>query len=243
MTSPSTLSPRSSATAPSSSPSKWTAGRTISVVVGSLFALIALGLVAAGGIATWLTNTQRDAAGYISTHSRVVSTAGYAITSDRIDLGTGADLVTPGDVLGNVRIRATSTNATNPIFIGVAPSANVESYLRGVSRQVITDWTPFSTGYREQAGAAPSIAPTKAAIWTATAAGVGTQSLTWRASTGDWTVVIMQANGQPGIAVKTDIGATLPDLGWYALAFFVSGGVLLTVAAVMIAIPVARASR
>lgn len=223
--------------------SGWTAGRTASVIVGSLLALLALALLAAGGLASWLTNTQRDSAGYISTDRHVVSTAGYAITTDRINLGTSADLVTPADVFGTLRIRATSTNAATPIFIGVAPSGQVDAYLRGVSRQVITDWSPFGSTYSEHAGTAPVTAPTAATIWTAHTAGTGPQSVTWTASAGDWTAVIMQATGQAGVTVTADIGATLPDLGWYALVFFVGGGVLLVAATAMIAIPIARAGR
>ena len=40
---------------------RWTGGRIASLVIGSLLALMALGVLAVGGVATWADNTQRDA--------------------------------------------------------------------------------------------------------------------------------------------------------------------------------------
>jgi hypothetical protein len=39
------------------------------------------------------------------------------------------------------------------------------------------------------------------------------------------------------------MGATIPDLAWFAVGLFVVGGLLLGAAVALIAVPVARASR
>ena len=221
----------------------WTGGRVVSLVIGSVLGLASLGLLAAGGVATWATNTQRDAAGYLTSNSRSFSTASYAVTSDGIDLGSSADAVTPGDILGTVRIRATSTNPANEVFIGVASQAAAATYLAGVDRQVVTNWANGDTRNDLSRGAAPATTPTAARIWTAQAAGPGTQALTWRPTGGHWVVVVMNADARAGVSITADAGAKVPDLGWIAAGLFAVGGVLLLAAVALIAVPVARASR
>jgi len=63
----------------------WTAGRIVALVIGVLLVLVSLALVALGGAATWL-ETHKDH-GYVSTGSRTLSTPGYALASNRLDLG------------------------------------------------------------------------------------------------------------------------------------------------------------
>lgn len=220
----------------------WTVGRIFSLVIGCILGLAALGLLSAGGFAVWATTTQRDAAGYL-TSAHAIATTGHAITSDQIDFWTATDWVTPADVLGTIRIRATAANPAAAVFIGVAPTAEVDSYLTGVNRQVVTGWSPFSSYYRHEAGAAPNTAPTDARIWTAQVSGPGTQTLTWQPAGGSWTIVMMHPNGSGGLSVTADMGATIPDLAWFAVALFAVGVVLLGAAVPLIAVPVVRASR
>jgi hypothetical protein len=234
------------AAAPPSAPTKrrgWTAGRIVSLVIGCILGLVSLGLLGAGGFATWATNTQRDAAGYLTSGTQTIATPGHAITSDQIDFWTATDWATPADVVGTIRIRATATNPAAAVFIGVAPKAAVDSYLTGVNRQVVTGWSPFETQYRGETGAAPKTAPIDARIWTAQVSGPGTQTLTWRPTGGTWTIVVMHPNGSAGLSVTADMGATIPDLAWFAVGLFVVGGLLLGAAVALIAVPVARASR
>jgi hypothetical protein len=221
----------------------WTAGRVVSLVIGSLLALVSLGVLAGAGFATWATNTQRDAHGYLTSSARNFGTTSYAITSDSIDLGTGTDRFTPGDILGTLRIRATATAPTKAVFVGVAPKARVDQYLAGVGHAVVTDWADSHTRSVLHRGAAPATPPIAAGIWTAHAAGRGTQTLTWRPAGGQWVVVVMNADGSRGVSVKADAGATIPDLGWFAVGLFAIGGVLLALAVVLIVVPIRRASR
>lgn len=129
------------------------------------------------------------------------------------------------------------------MFIGVAPTAAVDSYLAGVSRQVVTGWSPFSSDYRHEAGAVPKTAPIDAQVWTAQVSGPGTQTLTWQPVGGSWTIVMMHPNGSAGLSVTADIGATIPDLAWFAVALFAAGVLLLSAAVLLVAVPAARASR
>lgn len=220
----------------------WTAGRIVSLVIGCILGLISLGPLAAGGFATWATSTQRDAAGYL-TSTLTIGTAGHAITSEQIDFWTATDWVTPADVVGTIRIRASAADSAAGVFIGVAPTAAVDRYLAGVNRLVVTGWSPFSSYYRPEAGSAPKTAPAEAGIWTAQVSGPGTQTLTWRPAGGSWTVVMMHPNGSAGLSVTADMGVTIPSLAWFAVALFALGILLLGAAVPLVAISVIRASR
>lgn len=221
-------------------PPGWTAGRVVSLVTGCVLGLVSLGLLAAGGLATWETNTQRDAAGYLSASAHTIATSGYVITSDEV-----GELVNqvPAGVLGTTRVRATATNPTTGVFIGIGPKAAVDSYLSGVNRRVITGWFPFATRDDQGTAAAPRTGPLDAGIWTAHVAGPGTQTLNWRPAAGSWTVVVMRPNGGAGLSATADVGATVPDLAWFAVALFAVGVVLGGAAAALIAVPLARARR
>lgn len=216
----------------------WTGGRIVSLVAGCFLGLASLGLLSAGGWATWETNTQRDAAGYVNASTHTLATAGHVVTSEEV--GEISNQI-PASILGNVRIRATATNPNAAVFIGIAPKAAVDGYLAGVDRKVVTGWFPFATHDVLGAGAAPKTTPIDARIWTAEVSGTGTQSLTWRPSAGNWTVVVMNQNGAAGVSAAADVGASIPDLAWFAVALFALGLLLLGAAVPLITVPLLRA--
>lgn len=221
----------------------WTGGRITALVAGSLLALISFGLLAGGGVATWMDNTQRDAGGYLTTGTHTFSTGSYALTSGKIDLGSSADLFAPSDFLGTVRLRVTPTGPQSPVFVGIASQAAVDQYLAGAGHDEVTDWANGSTVHHSGTGASPARAPAAAGIWIAQSSGTGTRTVTWKPGPGNWTVVVMNTSATPGLAVTADIGATLPDLGWIAGGLLAAGGVLLLVAGTLILVSVTRASR
>jgi len=217
----------------------WTTGRVVALVAGCLLGLISLGLLAGGGWATWVTNTQRDSTGYLTANAHALATNGHAITSKGVsDLARGPY----SDWLGTVRVRVTPTDPAARVFIGVGPTSAVNSYLAGVDRTVVTDWFPLTTDRVAASGSAPRAAPTDTAIWSSRTVGSGQQTLTWKPASGT-TVVMMNADGHAGLTTTADIGATIPDLVWLAVGLFIAGGLLLAAAVVLVAVPVVRASR
>ena len=112
--------------------------RIASVVAGAFGALVALALVAAGSTLIWAHATQRDAAGYYTTPTAHLTTAGYALTG-QVDFGaapTDQDWV-PAHLLGTVRIRATGAGGA-PLFLGIGPESAVDSWLAGVAHTHVT---------------------------------------------------------------------------------------------------------
>src|SRR5512132_4428066 len=104
----------------------WPASRVAAIVIGSLLALLALTLLGAAGTALWADRTQRDG-GYVATEETELGTAGVGW------------LYGPG-LLGKVRIRVTPQSSASRLFVGIGRSADVDRYLAGVGRTVISDF-------------------------------------------------------------------------------------------------------
>lgn len=210
---------------------RWGVGRVIAVVLGSL-ALIASGALATAGIAlAILDQTQRED-GYLTSDSFELRSDGFAVSSDAIDLNDPTFLPLPGSFLGDARV--TTERDGGEVFVGVARTDDVEEYLDGVEHATVVDvddWDGSAEAeYRETDGGSPSTPPGDADIWVASASGPGEQSLTWDVESGDWTVVVMNADGSSPVEAEASVGATLPGLGWMVGALLVAGGFGLLVA-------------
>ena len=215
-------------------PSGWTGGRITALVIGVLLALVSLTLLGSGGTALWADTTQRDAAGYLTTSAHEFATAGSALASERIDLGSAGTgwLYTP-TLLGTVRIRVTPAHPSPALFVGIGPTADVDRYLAGVSHTLISDL--WSNGIRAIDGGTPRSAPGTQTFWAASATGRGPQTLRWDPADGSWTVVVMNASGRPGIHIRTDLGARYPSLLPIAVGLLAAGAVFGAGAALLIA--------
>ena len=224
--------------------SRWTPGRIVSLVLGCLFALASVGLLVAGGALLFADRTMRTD-GFVTSDTGPLTSAGYAVVSDPIDLhvGSGPDWAVLESTLGDVRIRATSdAQSGGPVFLGIAPAAEVARYLQGVPHATVSELGDDTTS-TEHPGSAQPDPPTAQKFWAAQASGPGTQSLTWSPSSGRWNLVAMNADGSRGVAMQGDAGAEVPALTWVATALIVLGALLLALGVILIVIPVRRASR
>jgi hypothetical protein len=214
-------------------PSGWTGGRITALAIGAVLVLVALGLNAAGAVALWADLSHRDAAGYVTTDVHAFSTAGSALATDPVELGDpGVGWLYSTVVLGEVRIRVTPADASSTMFVGIGPSGDVNRYLTGVSHTLISDL--WSDRVQVIGGDNPASAPGTQDFWVASASGTGAQTLTWDPANGSWTVVVMNADGKPGVDVTTDLGAKMPSLVGIAVGSLVIGGVFLIGGVVLI---------
>jgi hypothetical protein len=71
---------------------------------------------------------------------------------------------------------------------------------------------------------------------------VGTQTLTWKVRDGDWSVVLMNADGSRGVAADLDLGAKLSFLLWVSIGLLI-GGVLVTGGSTALIVLAARPRR
>ena len=156
------------------------------------------------------------------------STSTYALVSDSYRAGTANDWFVARDLLGTVRI---NVHSTQPVFIGIAPEAAVNSYLAGVAREEATGLDAARSEFRTRPGGPPSAAPTTSRIWVASATGSGDQILTWTAQSGNWRIVLMNAAGTPNVAAELSVGARFPHLLTIGIAALGAGILILLLAA------------
>ncbi len=213
--------------------SGWTGGRVAALVVGGLLVLLSLVVLGAGGTALWADRTQR-VGGYATTGVHEFSTSGSALATERTHLGAAGIgwLYSPG-LLGKVRIRVTPVGAGAPLFVGIGPSSDVDRYLAGVNHTLISDF--FRDRVEAISGGKPPSPPGSEDFWATSASGRGPQTLVWDPANGSWTVVVMNADGRPGIHVAADLGAKLPPLLWIAIGLLLVGAVLLVGGALVVA--------
>src|SRR5215207_3954467 len=218
----------------------WTAGRVVAVVLGSIAALIAIALLLGGAALIGAHASARDSDGYYTTGSERLATATYALTAEDIDLGSDAADVVPKDVLGRVRIRAERPGG-RPVFVGIGPEREVDTYLRGVAHAEVEDLDP--PRYLTTRGGAPRRPPSAERFWVASTEGSGRQAVTWEVEGGQWTIVAMNADAARRVAFDADVGA---KVGWFlgvGIGMVIVGLLLLAGGVVLIVVAGRRASR
>ena len=95
------------------------AGHIIAIVLGAILALAGIASLIGAGTLGWANATQRDSQGFFSTSTDRFASSTYAITSDRIDLNSGAgpgEWFTNNDNVATVRIR---TKTPSNVFVGI----------------------------------------------------------------------------------------------------------------------------
>ena len=219
----------------------WTAGRIVSVTVGSLLVLMGLAFAGAGGTLALADATERDD-GFVMTPATSLVSDTHAIRSEDAEVDTdGAASWVPSAWLGQVRVHARADTQA-PLFVGVAATSDVDRYLGDVSYDTLRDLRGGRAVLRTTDGGAPATPPTDQTFWVAQATGTDA-TLTWDLEDGDWTIVLMRADGTTGVSADVSTGAELPILDAVVAALFVLAGLFLLAGALLIAIPVRSATR
>jgi hypothetical protein len=216
-------------------PRRFSGGRIAALVAGSLLAIVSLGFFAAGGAALW-ANGEKDDQGYVSTRTERFQTGTAALRTENLDVDLGGTAtVLDADVYGKVRLQVTP-RADKDVFVGVARTDDVTRYLRSTAHARVTDldYRPFHADYATSGGARRAAPPATQHIWSAQAHGHGVQTLTWDVADGDWSVVVMNADGSPGVDAGVRAGANVPFLNEVAWGAVGIGAVLLLVSAALL---------
>ena len=197
-------------------------------VVGGIAVLIGIVALVGGGALVGVHETQRDSDGYYASGRNAIASPTHALVSDELDVGTGGpDWLFRHGRLGTVRVTATGSDA-KPIFVGVARQADVDAYFAG-SR---TTTSPISTSTRSAStsparqGTRTPVAPAERTFWATSASGTGEQTVTWPVQKGSWEIVVMNADGTPGVRSELGVGAKLNILLGIGVALIAIGGIL-----------------
>jgi hypothetical protein len=220
--------------------------RIVSLVVGCVLILPAIGVLLAGGALAFGYTTQRDDDGYFDVTIDQLQTPTAAITGE--DVKFAADPGSPDWLIDaidlDVRLRATALDSEQEIFIGIARQTDLDRYLADVAHDRVIRIVGRTPVYRQQGSEVAAVAdPTEQDFWVASAAGSGTQELDWSATSGRWAAVVMNADGTPGITATMTIGAKSGLIAPLAVVLTLLGVVLTATAVVLIVYGAAGARR
>ena len=208
------------------------AGRVVLIIVGVITALLSLALLASGATLVVVDQTQRDDDGFLMSPTQDFASPTYAIVSESADIDSSGGEWALDTFLGTVRIRSESVR---PLFVGIAPVAEVDGYLDDVERDIVDDLD--SSGdpeYARRPGGAPSGAPATQTFWAASLSGAGEQTLEWDPEDGDWRAVVMNEDASRDMTADMSIGAELDSVLWIGIGLLVLGALLAAGAALAI---------
>jgi hypothetical protein len=179
-------------------------GRTALMAAGAIVLVLGALVIAAGGAALWQTGNSDG--GYFSSGVHRFDTTSHAIVTE----GFRVDSDVPRWLIGRTRITATSSDG-KPVFIGVARKRDIDAYLANVSRSQIRnlEYGPFAVDYANLGGTASPARPVSRSIWAASTSGTGEQQLSWRLRSGEWRVVLMNADGSSGVSADVKVGGRI----------------------------------
>ncbi len=231
--------------ADSQEPQGRTALNIIALALGGILALAAIILMVAGLLLAFLYATERDDDGFFTSSEERVVTTTSALTSERIDLGSEVE---PDSRLWDfdlATVRVTAQSSTDPVFIGIAREEFVEQFLLGVRHEELTrvDFSPFSYETRLRPGERQSSPPADQDFWAASASGTGVQSLEWGVERGRWMIVLMNADGSPGVDQLVQAGVKVNAIGAVTVALLGVGLLVLIVALTLLIVGVRGVSR
>lgn len=206
------------------------AGRIVLLVLGCLIGLLGLGILIGGIAAAVAHGVARDSDGFFRSDKISLVSATSAITSDSVDMGGGpADigwLSERGDI-GTVFVEITPVTAGEEVFAGIGPTSEVDRYLASVGVDRVDEIDDNVAVLEPVEGTATPAPPVDQTFWVAQLATAETGSMTWEIEQGDWSIVVMNADGSPGVDVDARVGIKLDWLLPVAIGLIIGGVILL----------------
>src|SRR3954453_5762898 len=206
---------------PFAAPARNRTGPLAATVTGAVAAFFAVVLIAGGAALLWVSSHKADDAGYYTSATHQYSTPTRALTPASLDVGADAPgWVFSSGTLGHVRIAPRSADSAKPVFVGIARTHDVDAYLDQVQHDEVADvdLTPFTLDRTRSAGEGRPAMPAAQRFWAASSS--DGRPLDWKVRSGEWSVVMMNADGSPGVHVDATVGAQVPflrDLGWWLM--------------------------
>jgi hypothetical protein len=158
-----------------------------------------------------------------------VSSRAVVTDSELLRWNTMPGFVSPDDI----RVEGVAAGS-DAFFMGIASADEVAEYLDGVAHDEIAEWDASGDGsldyvvYPRNEGVANPAAPGTMGFWVASVSDSGELALDWTIESGDWALVIMNADGSLGVSADIRFGvAALSVLFPIGLASLVVGLVAL----------------
>lgn len=210
-------------------------GKVVLLVIGSLLILMGLGL-ASGAAVAGVFNAGQSGDRFLSLPEETYEVDSYALTLPDVNVD-GA--VRAEDAVATLQLEGRPAQGRD-LFIGIGPSDAVDRYLRDVPRSELQDvsFAPFRVDYLNIQGTRAPAPPGSQDFWAESSSGSGEQSLEWNLDGGDWSVVVMNADGSRSVAADLQAGVRAGFLGpltWILLTssivFLIAGIALVVIGA------------
>jgi hypothetical protein len=196
------------------------AKKIVLIVFGVVILLVGLAVTALG-VAGLVVGGR---SGSIQSGYHAVGTPTYAFVSNAQQLrrGQGFELNS-----GHATLRVDARNGGEPLFVGVGPAQQVTTYLAGSAYATVTDvnFGPFRIDTQQSVGNAKPARPADQSFWVARASGPS-PSLTWPIASGEYRLVVMNADASAGVHGDARLGLRIPGLFGTALGATIGGSIL-----------------
>ena len=200
------------------------------LIFGVLLSLAGLGLTGAAASLGAAVFLQRDG-NFITAPVQRYTVDTYAITSQRLDVVVDRGLPSAGRTgpVASFMLQATSADPGRDIFVGVGPQDDVSSYLANVELSELLQirFNPFQATYRTMSGTEEPALPGDQDFWAVSAQGPGTQRIESDLRSGNWAVVVMNADGSRPVVVDLQAGIRSRFLAPVTLGTLMTGLALL----------------
>ena len=163
-----------------------------------------------------------DDDGWISTGPIRMSTDAVALVGEDIEVDLGGHIADDRTFVGwdaiPARLQADSRN-DKPVFIGVADQAAADAYLAGVAIARVDSFADHPD-IHWVSGTGQIAAPADQDIWVASSTN---GRLDWDVTHGDWTIVVLNADGSAGVDVALTGEARIPFLAAIGIVLVIVG--------------------
>ena len=230
--------PTNPATRPRMNPWNW-----VLLIAGVILSAVGLGLAIAGTFLMMTNAGQRDGQ-YLTLEAQRYESIGHAIISPPIvfdEVPADSPERPPLEDIASFQVRATPVIPNQELFIGVADTSDVETYLSDVPHAIFenTDWSHDrgpdqwseapDARLQEIGGVEAPAPPGEQDFWAESVSGAGTQELTFDLQQGQWTLVVMNADGSRPVWVDLEAGARTELLGPIGPGLLIAGLITLVV--------------
>jgi hypothetical protein len=214
-----------------------TAGKIVLLIFAILFVIISIVLIIGGGFILAFDTGFKDSQGYYSTGSIPIESNSSAIITYPADFQNDSDVYWEDQFPLSFRVEASNTVSDKPIFIGIASESDLANYLEGVSYDKFEGFNshPYKVHLNQIKGNKLPLEPSKQTFWVASAEGTGDQTLNWDVRNGNYSLILMNADGSSPIDARVALGVKIPAvLKGIGIGLLTGGIILLIIGGVMI---------
>lgn len=202
------------------------------IIIATLFVLVGGACATAGGLAAYTFGSD----GRFESDDGTLESPTRALVFEADDIGDqepGEDWLDDSGIKVSLSAEARDGGA---IFVGLAHADDIESYLDGFEHDVVTDidFDPFRLRTVRAGGSGSPERPAEQDIWLESAAGPGRQEIEHGLESGDFRVVVMNADASPGIDAEGTLGVKIPWVFWAGIGLLIAGVVVALLAIVAI---------